>query len=129
MRDFEYVVESNKEFEQLITDIETELKNIKFKIVSRINIHDNILNKGYDFKKKVAVLEICNAGEAYEILSLGTEVSIFLPCKFTVTDDETGVHIRMPKPTHLLNKYEKAEWSELAGKVEDILIGVMNEAK
>ncbi len=129
MKHFEYVVESGKEFEKLIEDIDTALKNIKFKIVARIDIHNNILAKGYDFKKKVSVLEICNADEAYEILELGTDISIFLPCKFTVTEDETGVKIRMPKPTYLLNHYEKEEWSKLAAKVEDLLIGVMQEAK
>lgn len=129
MKHFEYVVDSGKEFEKLIEDIDTQLKNIKFKIVARIDIHNNILAKGHDFKKKVSVLEICNADEAFEILELGTDISIFLPCKFTVTEDEDGVKIRMPKPTYLLNHYEKEEWSKLATKVEDLLIGVMEEAK
>ncbi|MFV9510969.1 DUF302 domain-containing protein [Tepidibacillus sp. LV47] len=128
MENFEYVVASNKEFESTIEAIDAELKKINFKIVSRINIHENILNKGYDFKKKVSVLEICNASEAYEILSLGTEVSIFLPCKITVTEDENGVNVRLPRPTFLLNQYGKEEWNKIADKVEGLMISVMDAA-
>ncbi|GBF10963.1 DUF302 domain-containing protein [Tepidibacillus sp. HK-1] len=128
MKHFEYVVPSNKGFEQTIEAIDAELKKIAFKIVARIDIHNNILNKGYDFKKKVSVLEVCNAGEAYEILSLGNEVSIFLPCKITVTEEDGIVNIRMPRPTFLLNQYEKEEWNKTADHVESLMINVMDEA-
>ena len=129
MEHFEYVVASNKEFEQTIDAIDAELKKIAFKIVARINIHDNILAKGLDFKKKVSVLEICNAAEAYDILGHGTEVSIFLPCKITVTEEENGqVSARMPKPTFLLNQYGKEAWNKAADHVEGLMVNVMNEA-
>jgi len=129
MNSFEYVVASNKGFEESVEAIDTELKKIKFKIVARINIHENILAKGLDFKEKIAVLEICNANEAYEILSLGREISIFLPCKITVTQEEDGkVSLRMPKPTFLLNQYNKEEWNKTADHVEGLMINVMDEA-
>ncbi|WP_339063830.1 DUF302 domain-containing protein [Tepidibacillus marianensis] len=84
--------------------------------------------KGLDFKKKVGVLEICNASEAYDILQHGTEISIFLPCKITVTEDENGVNARLPRPTFLLNQYGKEEWNKTADHVEGLMINVMDEA-
>ena len=100
---FDYTVETDKNMDAAIKDLETTLKEEKFGVLWTFDIKEKLQEKGLEFEKEFRVLEVCNPGEAQKVLNENEMAGYFLPCKIVVYEKNGKTKIGMPKPTSLIS--------------------------
>ena len=65
---FKYEIKTNKSFQTAIKDITDSLKEREFGVLYQVNFKEKIEAKGLDFSTNFEVLEVCNPGQAKEVL-------------------------------------------------------------
>src|SRR5690625_32422 len=118
---FKYEIKTNKSFQTAIEDITDSLKEREFGVLYQVNFKEKIEAKGLDFSTNFEVLEVCNTGQAKEVLEKSIEVGYFLPCKVVVYEKEGEVYIGLLKPTVLIGLLEDDCLKTIAEEVENTL--------
>lgn len=65
----------------------SKAKEYGFGVLKEYNFKDLLDEKGFPIEKDITVFELCNPSGAQAILDLHPEVSIFLPCRISIYDD------------------------------------------
>ncbi|MFL2125075.1 DUF302 domain-containing protein [Marinilactibacillus psychrotolerans] len=119
--DFKYEVKTNKSFQTAIEDITDSLKEREFGVLYQVNFKEKFKSKGLEFSSDFEVLEVCNPGQAKEVLEKHTEAGYFLPCKVVVYEKRDEVYIGLLKPTILIGLIEDDGLKTIAEEVENTL--------
>lgn len=119
--DFKYEAKTNKSFQTAILELTEQLKARAFGVLYQVNFKEKIESKGMDFYSNFEVLEVCNPGQAKEVLEKQIEVGYFLPCKVVVYEKEDGVYIGLLRPTILIGLLEDDRLKNIAEEVENTL--------
>jgi len=125
---FDYTVETDKNMDAAIKDLETTLKEEKFGVLWTFDIKEKLQEKGLEFEKEFRVLEVCNPGEAQKVLNENEMAGYFLPCKIVVYDKNGKTKIGMPKPTSLISMLHDDKLEQFAKDIEDRLIECINKS-
>lgn len=126
---FHYTVTTDKSLDEAVEALQNALKEKKFGVLWDFDITKTLQSKGFDFKQPYRVLEVCNPGEANQVLSTNSLVGYFLPCKIVVYEKDDQTHIGMPKPTTLISMVDDNDLRETAERVESNLIAAIDQAK
>ena len=125
---FDYTVETEKNMDEAIKDLETSLKEEKFGVLWTFDIKEKLQEKGLEFEKEFKVLEVCNPQEAQKVLNENEMAGYFLPCKIVVYEKNGKTKIGMPKPTSLINMLNDNKMEQFAKDIEDRLIVCINKS-
>ncbi len=125
---FDYTVETDKNMDEAIKDLETTLKEEKFGVLWTFDIKEKLQEKGLEFEKEFRVLEVCNPGEAQKVLNENEMAGYFLPCKIVVYEKNGKTKIGMPKPTSLISMLQDDKLEQFAKDIEDRLIECINKS-
>lgn len=125
---FDYTVETEKDVEKAIEDLETSLKEEKFGVLWTFDIKDKLQEKGLEFEKEFKVLEVCNPHEAQKVLNENEMAGYFLPCKIVVYEKDGKTKMGMPKPSSLISMLGDPELERIAKDIEERLIKCLNKA-
>jgi uncharacterized protein (DUF302 family) len=123
----EYNVKTNLSYEETISVLEQKIADIKFGVLCKIDLAEKIKSKGLDFNEKLTIFEICNPIEARNALQINIKASYFLPCKLIVREENGKAIVSMMKPSGLIRELDDPELEQLAGRIEDTLISVMDD--
>lgn len=123
----EYIVKTDLSYEDTIAALEQKISDIKFGVLCKIDLAEKIRAKGLEFGENLTILEICNPTEARSALQTNIKAAYFLPCKLVVRDDEGKAIVSMMKPSSLISELNDPELELLARRIEDKLIGVMDD--
>ncbi len=125
-----YQVESNKPFEQAVTDLDAAVKDHKFGV---LHIHDlgaTLRGKGIDFKENCKIFEVCNPVKAAQILDIDMRLNMALPCRISVFTENHKTYIGMIEPAKVLALLSSDEsLTQLANEVEQETIQMIDESK
>jgi len=125
-----YQVESDKSFEQAVTDLETAVKNHGFGV---LHIHDlgaTLRSKGTDFTEDCKVFEVCNPVNAAQVLAVDMRLNMALPCRISVYTENQQTKIGMIEPVPMLAMLSKDEsLIQVAKEVQQQTIQMIDEAK
>lgn len=127
--DFHYTVESSKTVDQLISDLEKALQEIKFGVLWQFDIKEKLNAKGLDFEPQYKVLEVCNPFEASRVLQEDQMVGYFLPCKIVVYEDGGKTKVGLPKPTALISMVDNDNLKSIAADIEKRLVDTLEKVK
>jgi len=125
---FDYTIETDKNMDEAIKDLETTLKEEKFGVLWTFDIKEKLQEKGLEFEKEFRVLEVCNPGEAQKVLNENEMAGYFLPCKIVVYEKNGKTKIGMPKPTSLISMWHDDKLEQFAKDIEDRLIECINKS-
>lgn len=64
-----YIVETEKSFDQAVSDLEVAVKNNGFGILHIHDLGKTLRSKGVAFKEECKIFEVCNPMEAAKVLS------------------------------------------------------------
>ncbi|MFV9511127.1 DUF302 domain-containing protein [Tepidibacillus sp. LV47] len=120
--------ETKKELEQVIADLEKELKEIRFGVLWRFDIHQKLSELELPIEHKIVVLEVCNPNESSGIIAADPMSSYFLPCKIVVSEQEGQTKVGLVRPSILIGLMEQENLTEIAKKIEDKLIQAIENA-
>ena len=93
-------------YEAAIEKLTTALKDEKFGILTRIDVHTTLKEKlGKEFRQ-YAILGVCNPPLAYRALEHEARAGLMLPCNVTVEEDPSGGSIiRIIDPDAMLSGF------------------------
>lgn len=98
-----YIVESDKPFEQAVTDLEIAVKRHGFGV---LHIHDlgaTLRSKGIDFAEQCKIFEVCNPQQAAKVLATDMRLNMALPCRISVYTEKSRTMIGLIKPAQMLS--------------------------
>lgn len=125
-----YVVETAKEFDRAVADLEEAVKRRQYGVLHVHDIQKTLKGKGIDFPNKVRILEVCNPQRAMRVLTAHMPVNLALPCRLSVFEEEGRVKIGMIKPTFLLSIFPHSDDLKAeAEAVERDTIGMIEETR
>ena len=125
-----YVVETRKDVETAVRDLEEAVKRNKFGVLHVHDLQKTLKEKGVDFPNACKILEVCNPQRAIQVLSVNMGVNMALPCRISVYRDGGKTKLDMIRPTALLALFPaSAGLKSVAEEVERETIRMIDEAQ
>ena len=125
-----YVADTNKNFEQASTDLESAVENLGFSVLHIHNLGEKLRSKGIDFKENCKVFEVCNPIQAAKVLSIDMQLNMALPCRISVFTEEGSTKIGLIRPVQILASLsDDPALLEVAKEVEIKTIEMIDQAK
>jgi uncharacterized protein (DUF302 family) len=125
-----YIVDTDKDFDQAVSDLQTEVKNLQFGVMHIHDLGATLRNKGIDFSEDCKVLEVCNPYQAAKVLSVDMALNTALPCRISVYTEKGQTKIGMIKPQQMLASLSKDKTLvQVAQEVEQLTIKMIDNAK
>ena len=125
--DFAYIVETDKKFEDAVVSV---LKSVDKKGWALFNVYDvqeRLSAKGFT-TSSLKIIEICSAKHANAMLSKNKLVSLCMPCKINVFEDNGKVKIASMRPTIISQFFPEVSRQE-AEQVETDVMEIVDGAK
>lgn len=124
-----YIVETPKTFDQAAKDLATAVTSHGFGL---LNIHDlgaSLRSKGIDFAEDCQVFEVCNPGQAAQVLAADLLLNMALPCRISVFTEKGTTKIGLIRPGPMLAALSKnADLVQVAQAVEEKTIQMVDAA-
>lgn len=125
-----YQVESDKSFEQAITDLEAAVKNHNFGVLYIHDLGSTLRSKNIDFVEECKVFEVCNPVKAAQVLAIDMRLNMALPCRISVYTENQQTKIGMIEPAPMLAMLSKDEsLLQIAKDVQQQTMQIIDEAK
>lgn len=124
-----YVIESEKSFEQTVTDLELAVKRHQFGVLHVHDLGATLRSKGVAFNEECKVFEVCNPVQAAKVLQIDMRLNMALPCRISVFTEKEKVKVGLIKPGQMLSALsEDATLLSVAEDVEKQTIQMVDEA-
>lgn len=125
-----YIVDSNKSFEQSVTDLDAAVKNHKFGVLHVHDIGATLRGKGFEFAEQCKVFEVCNPGQASKVMAIDLRLNMALPCRISVYTEKGKTRIGMIEPAQMLSMLSNdTTLAAVAKEVEVSIKKMIDEAK
>ena len=86
-----YSVKVPERIETVKNEIEAKIEEIGFTLFDTYNFTSVLLDKGCSIEKQITVYELCSPPGAKQALVHLPELSVYLPCKLSLYEDEEGI--------------------------------------
>lgn len=123
-----YIETSQKNVNEVVQTFEEKISDFKFGILHIHNVKQTLESKGVEFDKECQILDICNPNFAKLFLSEDMSMSVVMPCKITVYEDEGKTFIAMNSLVQLIDDINP-DMIEEAKEVQDTLLELINVVK
>ena len=97
-----YRKETSKSVDQVFADIEKASKEHGFGVLHHYDFKKTLEGKGFALANECRVMEICNPGQASEVLSVDMALNMALPCRISIYQDGGKTIVGMIPPTAVL---------------------------
>jgi uncharacterized protein (DUF302 family) len=125
-----YIVETDKPFDQAVTDLESAAKNHGFGVLHVHDFQATLRSKGIPFEEQCKVLEVCNPQQAAKVLAADMRINMALPCRISVYTEKGKTKIGLIRPIQMLSSLsDDAAMFQIAKEVEGSAIKMVDEAK
>lgn len=124
----QYIEESKKSVQEVVTCLEETVSKYKFGVQHIHNVKEKLKSKGVDLKNECQIVDICNPNIALEFLSQDMSMSIIMPCKISVYQEDNQTIIAMNSLTQLVDDINP-DLIELAQNTQEILLQIIDDIK
>ncbi len=128
MRNFEYTVESNKDFDAAVAAVEQKSAEKGFRVLHTHDVAATLAEKGFP-RDPLKIVEVCNARYASEVLKKDVKIALMLPCPISVYAQGGKTFISTMLPSVLADFYPNAGIDGVAAEVEKAVVAIVTEAK
>jgi len=125
--DFAYIVETEKSFDNAVVSV---LRAVEQKGWSLFNIYDvkeRLAAKGFE-QKPLKIIEICSGKHANNFLNKDRLISLCMPCKINVLEENRKIKIVGMKPT-MVSQFFSEVGKEEAEEVEKDIKEIVDNSK
>lgn len=116
----------NHSFADAVVKTKAVLSKEGFGILTEIDVKATLKKKLNADWNNYVILGACNPPFAFQALQAEKEIGLFLPCNVIIYEDENGVFVSAIRPAIAMKMIENSALSDIAKKVEEKLIKVMN---
>ena len=125
-----YIVDTAKDAETAVRDLEEAAKRNKFGVISVLDLRQKMKEKGVEFAPACKILELCNPEQASRLLSHNMSISTALPCRISVYEENGRTKIATMLPSAILSVFlSSGVLNPIAREVESQIIKIVDEAK
>ena len=127
-KEYAYVREVETGFDETVARIKEELKKEGFGVLSEIRVDSLFREKlGLDMEPYV-ILGACNPTYSSPLIGIDINSGTFLPCNMVVYVKDGKTYVSLLLPTVAMGVTGNEELLEVAGKVEEVLKGIVERA-
>lgn len=128
MEQFDYTVQTSKDFDRAVNAVETKTKEKGFGVLHTHDVQSIFAGKGIKHGP-LKIIEICNATYASRVLAQDIKISLMLPCRISVYVFEGITYISALRPKVIADFYPQADIGTVAEEVDKIVLSIVDESK
>lgn len=125
---FTHTVKTQKNVDDAVSDLSTELKEIGFGVLETLDFKKILVDKGLEFEDNYRLMEVCNPKLAKQVLETNPDLGLLLPCTIAVYQKDNENYISLARPTSLLSMASENNLKFSGEEIEDNLIKVIEKA-
>ena len=125
--DFAYIVETKKSFNDVVVSVLKAVEQKGWTLFQVYDIRERLAAKGFE-QKPLKIIEICSGKYANQFLNKNRLISLCMPCKINVLEEDGKVKIVGMKPTMISQFFPEVDKKETE-QVEKDIIEMVNSAK
>ena len=122
-----YVMESPYDFDETVANLKRALTGANFRIFPARYLEQGLTDE-FSVNKRQIGIRFCNFKELYHLLNIDPRLGTVLPCRINVIERDGKVWLIAPNIVELAKLFNNRELSEIFVLMEEILLGVMEEA-
>lgn len=119
IKDFAYVVETEKSFDQAVISLLKTIEQKGWSLFQIYDIKERLAAKGFE-QKPLKIIEICKGKHANNFLNKNRLISLCLPCKINVLEDDNKVKIVGMNPKIVAQLFPEVSVGEAEEVFEEI---------
>ena len=127
VEDFAYVVETDKSFDDTVVSVLRAVEQKGWALFQIYDIKERLAAKGFEHKP-LKIIEICSGKHANNFLNKNRLISLCMPCKINVLEEDGKVKIVGMKPT-IISEFFPEISKEEAEEVEKDVREIVDNAK
>ena len=125
-----YIAETQKSFNQAATDLAAAVAHHGFGVLHIHDLGTTLRDKGIAFEEECKIFEVCNPGQAANVLAADMRLNMALPCRISVFTEKGKTKIGMIKPAQMLSSLSQdVALAQVAQEVEAKTMQMVDEAK
>lgn len=121
--DFAYIVETKKSFDEAVVSVLRTVEQKGWSIFQIYDMKERLAAKGFE-QKPLKIIEICSGKYANQFLNKNRFISLCIPCRINVLDENGKVKIVGMKPTmvsQLFPEVNREEVEEVEKEIKEII--------
>lgn len=124
-----YIRHSDQPVDTIFQRVQEAAKANGFGVLHTYDFKQILAGKGFDLPPEVRVLEVCNPGQAHQVLGMDVALNMMLPCRISVYEDGGRTAVGMVPPTTLLGLVSQdARIQSAAREVEASMEAIIEQA-
>lgn len=127
IEDFAYIVETEKSFDEAVVSVLKSVEQKGWALFQIYDIKERLAAKGFE-QKPLKIIEICSGKYANQFLSKNRLISLCMPCKINVLEENEKVKIAGMKPTVIAQFFPEVDRKE-AEQVEKDIIEMIDNSR
>ena len=127
IQDFAYIVETEKNFDEAVISVRKAVENKGWVVFQVYDYKEILAVKGFK-QKPLKIIEICSGKYANQFLNKNRLISLCMPCKINVLEENGKVKIIGMKPT-IISQFFPEVSKEEAKEVEKDIKEIIDNAK
>ena len=125
--DFAYIVETKKSFDDAVVSVLKAVEQKGWSLFQVYDVKERLAAKGFS-QKPLKIIEICSGKYANQFLNKNRLISLCMPCKINVLEENEKVKIVGMKPTMISQFFSEVSKKE-AEEVEKDIKEIVDNAK
>ncbi len=127
LEDFAYIVETGKTFDDAVVSVLKAVEQKGWSIFQIYDFKERLKAKGFE-QEPLKIIEICSGKYANQFLNKNKLISLCMPCKINVLEENGKIKIIGMKPTIITQFFPEVSREE-AEEVEKEIKEIINDAK
>ena len=125
--DFAYIVETEKSFDDAVVSVLKAVDQKGWVLFQIYDMKERLAAKGFS-QEPLKIIEICSGKYANQFLNKNRLISLCIPCKINVLEENGKVKIVGMKPT-MISQFFSEVIQEETEEVEKDVIEIVNNAR
>ena len=123
--DFAYIVETKKNFDDAVVSVLKAVDQKGWALFQVYDVKERLAAKEFS-QKPLKIIEICSGKYANQLLNKNRLISLCMPCKINVLDENGNVKIVGMKPTMISQFFSEVDRKEAEQVEKDVIEMVDN---
>ncbi|MFA4906831.1 MAG: DUF302 domain-containing protein [archaeon] len=111
MEDFAYIVETNKSFDEAVVSVLKAVDKKGWALFQVYDVKERLAAKGFE-QKPLKIIEICSGKYANRFLNKNRLISLCIPCKINVLEENGKVKIAGMRPAMISQFFPEVSLEE-----------------
>src|SRR3989338_2628190 len=125
--DFAYIIETEKSFDEAAVSVLKAVEQKGWALFQVYDVKERLAAKGFR-QKPLKIIEICSGKYANQFLNKNRLISLCMPCKINVLEEDERIKIVGMKPTIISQFFPEVDRIE-AEQVEKDVIEIVDNAR